>query len=144
MCEIFISIGGAVFILVMQLAVLAAVAHQYVAAALATLYVAGGVGGAVGGAISGAIWTNTFIPQLMKNLPESELANAPLIAGNIVNQLAYPVNSPARIAIQESYGFAQVRMLAAGVGIASLFFIWVPMLRNINVKKLKQTKGLVL
>ncbi|KAM0489019.1 hypothetical protein ACHAP7_000073 [Fusarium lateritium] len=144
MCEIFISIGGAVFILVMQLAVLAAVAHQYIAAALATLYVAGGVGGAIGGAISGAIWTNTFLPQLMKRLPETELANAPLIAGAITSQLAYPVDSPARIAVQESYGYAQVRMLAAGVGIASLFFVWVPMLRNIDVKKLKQTKGLVL
>ncbi|KAF5019380.1 hypothetical protein F66182_8610 [Fusarium sp. NRRL 66182] len=144
MCEIFISVGGAVFILVMQLAVLAAVAHQYVAAALATLYVAGGVGGAVGGAISGAIWTNTFIPALARNLPEEELPNLALIAGNFVNQLAYPVNSPTRLAIQESYGYAQVRMLAAGVGVASLFFVWVPMLRNINVKKLSQTKGTVL
>ena len=144
MCEIFISIGGSVFILVMQMAVLAAVDHQFVASALATLYVAGGIGGSVGGAISGAIWTQTFPKALARYLPADELPNLPLIVGNIVTQLSYPVGSETRIAIQNAYGYAQVRMLAAGVGIAALFFVWVPMLKNINVKKVKQTKGVVM
>ncbi|KAF5006619.1 hypothetical protein FDECE_7014 [Fusarium decemcellulare] len=143
MCEIFISMGGAVFILIMQIAVLAAVDHQYIAAALATLYVSGGIGGAVGSAISGAIWTNTFLPALMRNLPAEALPDVATIYGMIDVQLSYPVGSETRIAIQKSYGYAQTRMLAAGVGIFSLSFIWVYMMENIHVKKVKQTKGTV-
>ncbi|KAF4977099.1 hypothetical protein FZEAL_6332 [Fusarium zealandicum] len=143
MCEIFISMGGSVFILIMQLAVLAAVEHQYVAAALATLYVSGGIGSSIGSAISGAIWTNTFLPELMRTLPESELPNVALIYGDLVTQLSYPVGSETRIIIQKAYGYGQIRMLGAGVGIASLCFFWTAMMRNINVKKTKQTKGVV-
>ena len=144
MCEIFISIGGSVFILLVQLAVLAAVDHQYVAAVLALLYVSGTVGGAIGNAISGSIWTNTFLKALTRNLPESALANVTTIYSSLPVQLSYPVGSEERIAIQNAYGYAQTRMLAAGVGIFSLAIIWVFLIRNLNVsKKTTQTKGVV-
>ncbi|KAL4885811.1 siderophore iron transporter mirB [Aspergillus karnatakaensis] len=143
MCEIFISVGGSIFTLIMQLAVLAAVDHQHVAAALAVLFISGGIGGAVGNAISGAIWTNTFLPALQRNLPESALPNALTIYSSLPAQLAYPKNTPERLAIQESYGYAQTRMLAAGTGLMVLSFIWVAMIRNYNVKQMSQTKGVV-
>ncbi|KAG7132724.1 Siderophore iron transporter mirB like protein [Verticillium longisporum] len=111
MCQIFTSIGGAIFILGMQIAVLAAVDHQHVAAALAMLFVSGGMGGAVGSTISGAIWTNTFLPALRRYLPEG--VDALVVYGDIVAQLSYPVGSPERLAIQQAYGYAQTRMLAA-------------------------------
>ncbi|EAQ90155.1 hypothetical protein CHGG_06774 [Chaetomium globosum CBS 148.51] len=143
MCEIFISVAGATFILIMQLSVLAAVDHQHVAAALAVLFVSGGIGGSVGNAISGAIWTNTFLLALQRNLPEAELPNITMIYSRLQTQLSYPVNSPERIAIQESYGYAQTRMLAAGTGLMALNFAWVAMIRNYNVKKMTQTSGVV-
>ncbi|KAH6628886.1 major facilitator superfamily domain-containing protein [Chaetomium tenue] len=143
MCEIFISVAGATFILIMQLSVLAAVDHQHVAAALAVLFVSGGIGGSVGNAISGAIWTNTFLPALQRNLPEAALPNITMIYSSLQTQLSYPVNSPERIAIQESYGYAQTRMLAAGTGLMALNFAWVAMIRNYNVKKMTQTSGVV-
>jgi hypothetical protein len=144
MCEIFISIGGSIFILCMQLAVLAAVDHQHVAAVLALLFVCGTIGGAIGNTISGAIWTNTFKPALEMYLPESALPNVTSIYGDLVVQLSYPVGSPERLAIQEAYGYAQTRMLAAGTGVMSLSFIWTFMMRDINVSKLTQNKGIVL
>jgi hypothetical protein len=143
MCEIFISIGGSIFILCMQLAVLAAVDHQHVAAALAVLFVSGTIGGAVGNAISGAIWTNTFLPALGRFLPESALPDIVSIYGQLPVQLSYPVGSPERLAIQQAYGYAQTRMLAAGTGLMSLSFIWMFLIRDINVKEMKQTKGVV-
>lgn len=144
MCEIFISVGGSVFILLVQIAVLACVDHQHVAAVLALLYVTGGIGDAVGNTISGAIWTNTFSKALARNLPESAFANITTIYSSLPAQLAYPVGSIERIAIQKSYGYAQTRMLAAGVGIMSLCFIWALLIRNLNVsKKTAQTKGVV-
>ena len=144
MCEILISIGGSSFILLVQLAVLAAVDHQHIAAVLAMLYVSGTIGGAVGNTISGTIWTNTFLKALLRKLPESALPNAVSIYSSLPMQLSYPVGSPERIAIQESYGYAQARMLAAGLGVFSLCYVWVLLLRNHDVsKKTTQTKGFV-
>lgn len=144
MCEIFISMGGSVFILLVQLAVLAAVDHQYVAAVLAMLYVSGGIGGAIGQTISGTIWTNTFLKALQRNLPESALPNIIDIYTQLPVQLSYPVGSPERIAIQEAYGYAQARMLTAGLCIFVLAIVGVGMLKNLNVsQKRGQTKGMV-
>lgn len=144
MCEIFISIGGSVFILLVQLAVLAAVDHQHVAAVLALLYVSGTIGGAIGNTIAGAIWTNTFPKALMRELPSSALPNLTSIVASLPVQLSYPVNSPERLAIQRAYGYGQARMLAAGTGIFALSFIWIFLIRNHNVTKNGgQTKGVV-
>ncbi|KAK5325022.1 hypothetical protein LTR93_004497 [Exophiala xenobiotica] len=144
MCEIFFSVAGSVFILCVQLAVLASVDHQYVAAVLSTLFVSGTIGGSIGEAISGAIWTNTFRKALERNLPASALPDVQTIYGSLITQLSYPVGSPERLAIQKSYGYAQTRMLAAGSAIMVLGFVWVGMMKNLNVKKMTQTKGNVL
>lgn len=144
MCEIFISLGGSVFILLVQLAVLAAVDHQHVAAVLAMLYVAGTIGGAIGNTISGTIWTNTFLGALQRNLPESVLPEVLTIYSSLPAQLSYPVGSPERLAIQEAYGYGQARMLAAGTGVFGLAFIWILLVRNLDVsKKTSQSKGVV-
>lgn len=141
MCEIFFSVAGSIFILCVQLAVLAAVDHQHVAAVLSLLFVMGSMGDAIGSAISGAIWTNTFLPKLEQKLPDTASADLLLIYESLTQQLSYPVGSPTRDAIVDAYGYAQVRMLAAGTAFMVLGFIWVGMMRNLNVKKMTQTKG---
>ncbi|KAJ5726623.1 siderochrome-iron transporter MirB [Penicillium malachiteum] len=141
MCDIFFSASGAIFILCCQLAVLAAIDHQHVASVLSLLFVMGGIGDAVGSAICGAIWTNTFYSQLEKNLPASALPDIALIYSTYTEQIIYPWGSPTRDAIIKSYGYAQPRMLAAGTAFMVLGFIWVAMIKDINVKKMSQTKG---
>jgi MFS family permease len=141
MCEIFFSVSGSIFILCVQLAVLAAVDHQHVAAVLALLFVSGTTGGAIGSAISGAIWTNTFLDALQRYLPAEALPDVMSIYVSLPTQLTYPVGSPERLGIQLAYGYAQTRMLAAGTGIMVLGFVWVYMIRDYNVKKMTQTKG---
>ncbi|KAJ5704699.1 hypothetical protein N7536_000388 [Penicillium majusculum] len=141
MCEVFFSAAGSVFILCVQLAVLASVDHQHVAAVLALLFVMGSIGGSIGSAICGAIWTNTFLKKLAETLPESAMPNLSLIYSSLPQQLSYPVGSPERDAIVEAYGYAQPRMLAAGTAFMVLGFIWVGMMKNLNVKNMTQTKG---
>ncbi|PSR78371.1 major facilitator superfamily domain-containing protein [Coniella lustricola] len=143
MCQVFISIGGSVFIIVQQVAVLAAVDHQHVAAALALLYVIGTIGDAIGAAVSGAIWTNTFPKALEWYLPESAQANFTMIYEDLDTQLSYPVGSETRLAIQHAYGYAQTRMLAAGTGVMALAFVWVLLIKDLNLHKLAQVKGMV-
>ncbi|CAK7206638.1 hypothetical protein SEUCBS139899_009440 [Sporothrix eucalyptigena] len=144
MCEIFFSVAGSIFILVVQLAVLAAVDHQHVAAVLALLFVTGTVGDAVGGAISGVIWTNTFEKALERYLPESALPDLVTIYGSLPAQLSYAPGTPERTGIQLAYGYTQTRMLAAGTSIMVLGFVAVALMRNLNVKKMTQTRGNVL
>ncbi|KAL4972652.1 major facilitator superfamily domain-containing protein [Aspergillus desertorum] len=143
MCQIFISIGGSIFIIIEQLAILAAVDHQHIATVLAILNVVGTIGGAMGNTISGSIWTNTFRKALIRYLPESAMSNLDMIYENLDTQKSYEVGSPTRLAIQKAYGYAQTRMLAAGTGIMALCFIWTVMIRNINVGKIAQVKGMV-
>ncbi|KAL3421168.1 MFS siderophore iron [Phlyctema vagabunda] len=143
MCQIFIAVGGSIFIICEQLAILAASDHQHVAAVLALLYVVGNVGGAIGNAICGAIWTNTFPQALARYLPDADLPDVDLIYSDLATQLSYPVGSPTRIAIQQAYGYAQERMLIAGTAIISLAFIWVLLIKNINLAKVPQVKGTV-
>ncbi|KAI1612471.1 siderochrome-iron transporter MirB [Exophiala viscosa] len=144
MCEVFFSAAGSVFILCVQLAVLAAVDHQHVAAVLALLFVSGTTGGAIGSAVSGAVWTNTFEKALEKHLPASALPDLLTIYESLAVQLSYPVGSAERLGIQKAYGYAQTRMLAAGTAIMVLGFVWVAMMRDLNVKKMSQTRGNVL
>ncbi|PQE22523.1 Siderophore iron transporter mirB protein [Rutstroemia sp. NJR-2017a BVV2] len=141
MCQIFIAIGGSIFIICEQLAILAASDHQHIAAVLALLYVVGNIGGAIGNTICGTIWTNTFPQALARYLPEEAMANFDDIYGDLTTQLSYPVGSPTRIAIQQAYGYAQERMLIAGLAVMSVAFIWVIMIKNINVAKVPQVKG---
>ncbi|KIV89022.1 hypothetical protein, variant [Exophiala mesophila] len=143
MCQIFISIGGSVIIICEQLAVLAAADHQHVAAVLALLYVVGNIGGAIGNTISGAIWTNTFGQALARFLPEEEQANLEDIYNSLDVQLSYEWGSAARLGIQEAYAYAQQRMLIAGTCIMGLALVWVLLIKNINLAKIDQVKGMV-
>ncbi|KAJ5171415.1 uncharacterized protein N7500_004198 [Penicillium coprophilum] len=143
MCQIFISIGGSVFIIVEQLAILAAADHQHVATVLALLNVVGTVGNAAGSTICAAIWTNTFYKALATRLPQSALANLDTIYESLDEQLKYPVGSMARLAIQEAYAYSQTRMLAVGTGLMGLCIIWTLMIRNIDLRQVAQVRGTV-
>jgi hypothetical protein len=52
-----------------------------------------------------------------------------------------PVGSPTRDAIAEAYRYGQEKMLIAATAFMILSFVWVGMMRNLNVKKMTQTKG---
>ncbi|KAJ4314974.1 hypothetical protein N0V94_006204 [Neodidymelliopsis sp. IMI 364377] len=143
MCQIFIAIGGSVIILCEQLAVMAAADHQHVAPVLALLNIFGWLGGAVGNTISGAIWTNSFPQALARLLPEEELPNLDSIYGDLTVQLSYERGSVTRLAIEQAYGIAQRRMLIAGTCIMCLTLIWIVLIKNYNVAKMQQTKGLL-
>ncbi|WPH00658.1 Hypothetical protein R9X50_00348800 [Acrodontium crateriforme] len=143
MCQVFISVGGSVFIIIEQLAILAAVDHQHVASVLALLNVVGTVGGAMGSTICGSIWTNTFGPYLQAHLPADAMSNYDLIYEDLTTQLSYEVGSPTRIVIQQAYGYGQTRMLAVGTGIMALALIWMMMMENLDLKSLKQVKGVL-
>ncbi|KAJ5707806.1 hypothetical protein N7488_007607 [Penicillium malachiteum] len=143
MCQIFISIGGSIFIIVEQLGILAAVDHQHVATALALLNVIGTIGDSAGYTICTAIWTNTFKKALAHYLPESAMGDLDSIYNSVDVQISYAPGTAIRTAIQHAYAYSEVRLLAAGLGVMSLAFIWMFMIKDIDLNKVKQTKGMV-
>ncbi|KAF3041919.1 hypothetical protein E8E12_007317 [Didymella heteroderae] len=142
-CQIFIAVGGSIIILCEQLAVMAAADHLHIAPVLALLNIFGWLGGAVGSTISGAIWTNSFPQALARLLPEEDLENLDSIYGDLTIQLSYERGTLTRVAIEQAYGIAQKRMLIAGTCIMSLTLIWIVLIKNYNVAKMRQTKGRV-
>jgi hypothetical protein len=144
MCQIFIAISGGTLILLQQISIMAAVSHRQIAAILALLGLFGYIGGAIGNSISGAIWQNTVPQALGKYLPDYAQANLTDIYNDLDMQLSYGKGDPVRDAIIAAYGDGQRNMCIAGTAIMALSFIWVCMIRDINVSKVKQVAGVVL
>ncbi|KAL4907939.1 hypothetical protein BDW74DRAFT_113882 [Aspergillus multicolor] len=144
MCQIFLAIAGSVFILVEQIAILAAVDHQHVATALAILNVVGTIGNSAGLTISTSIWQHTFRKALIRYLPESAMSNFSNIYDDLRTQIGYPVGSPIRTAIQTAYAYAELRLLAVGCGIMVLAIPWCILIKDIDLKRKVQVKGTVL
>lgn len=141
MCQLFIAFAAGTIIICDEIAMLAAAAHQHIAIAIAVLGLFSSIGGAIGLTIASAIWQNTLPKKLLEYLPAAELPNLAMIYADINAQLAYPMGSPARIAIQKAYADAQVNLLSVGVGVWAIGLASVIMWRNINVIDIKQTKG---
>ncbi|CBF83286.1 hypothetical protein AN3160.2 [Aspergillus nidulans FGSC A4] len=144
MCQIFLAIAGSVFILVEQIAILAAVDHQHVATVLAILNVVGTIGNSAGLTISTSIWQHTYRNALIRYLPESAMSNFSSIYDDLRTQIGYPVGSPIRTAIQMAYAYAELRLLAVGCGIMMLAIPWCILIRDIDLKRKMQVKGTVL
>lgn len=143
MCQVFLAIGGSIFILTEQIAILAAVDHQHVATALAILNVVGTIGDSAGLTISTVIWQNTYLKALYRYLPESALPNLQNIYESLPVQRGYPVGSATREAIQKAYAYSEVRLLAVGCGIIVLAIPWTIMIKDVDLRKRQQTRGTV-
>ena len=143
MCQIFCALGGAVMIIGQQIALLATSDHNDVAALLALLGLFGNIGGSVGGSISGAIWTNTLPGMLQSMLPNSTVDQWEDIYDSLPLQLSYPMGSETREAIMYAYAATQKRMLIAGTAIMALALFFMLIIKDINLKNVKQTKGVI-
>lgn len=143
MCQIFIAFAGGTMIICQQVAVLSVASHNDGAATLALLGLFGTVGGAVGNSISGAIWTNIFPAALQRLLPAESVDDWEDIYDSLDVQLSYELGTDTRTAIMDAYAVAQSKMLIAGTCIMVLSFIWVWMIKNINVSKIEQVKGVL-
>ncbi|KAL3483756.1 major facilitator superfamily domain-containing protein [Aspergillus germanicus] len=138
MVQIFLAVSGGTFILIEQVAVLAASSHEEYAGMLALLSTFGNLGSAVGSSVSGAIWTNTLPVKLRRYLPADTVDQWENIYENLDVQLSYPRGSATRIAIEKAYAISQRNMMIAGTAIMGLSIIWVLMMRDIKVKPLRQ------
>ena len=144
MCQIFIAFGGGTLVTCEQMTVMAVSTQQNIPAILAFESMIASVGGAIGSAIAAAMWTGIFPVKLAEYLPDSAQADLTTIYGDLTVQSSYPIGSPTRDGINMAYGETQKLMVVAATALYATSLIWVPMWREINVKGMKQTKGLTM
>lgn len=143
MCQVFMAIAGGVIIIGEQVSVMSVCAHNDIAAVLAMLNLFGNIGGSIGNSISGAIWTNTLPQKLAELLPASAQDSLQDIYDSLETQLSYPRGSEERTAIIGAYASTQRLMLIAGTSVMVLALVCVALIRDVNVRKVQQTKGMV-
>lgn len=143
MSQIFVAFGGGTNSVCQQVAIMSVVKHQHIAVVLAIQSMAASIGGGIGRSVSGAIWQGVFPGKLREYLPEADKANWQKIYGDLTVQLSYPVGSPTRMAIQRAYADGQRAMLIGATAIFAIAFVAVACWRSVNVKNVKQVKGLV-
>jgi predicted MFS family arabinose efflux permease len=143
MCQVFMALAGGVIIIGQQVSVMSVCEHNEIASVLAMLNLFGNIGGSIGNSVSGAIWTNTLPDKLAELLPASAQESLQDIYDSLDVQLSYPMGSEERDAIIGAYASSQRLMLIAGTCIMVLALICVALIKDINLRKIQQTKGLV-
>ncbi|KAI5292213.1 hypothetical protein KEM55_008000, partial [Ascosphaera atra] len=143
MCQIFIAFGGGACVTAEQVAVMAAVKHQHVAAILAVLGMASSIGASIGSTVAAAIWTSVFPEKLEKYMPKDKLDEVSSIYGSLTVQKSYPVGSAVRTAIDKAYGDAQKLMCVSATCIFLIGWIAAACWRNLKLNGDKRT-GLVI
>ncbi|KAI2603755.1 hypothetical protein GGR54DRAFT_644496 [Hypoxylon sp. NC1633] len=119
-----------------QLATMASVGHQDVAAALAIYSLFGSVGSSVGFTVAGGLWTNILPAKLYEYLPGDSKNMTAAIYRDTNEQMAEPIGTPIRDAVIAAYADVMRRMVIVGAALIPLTIICVASWKNINVKKL--------
>lgn len=115
--------------------------HQHIAVILAILNLFSSVGAAAGGTVATAIWTGVFPARLDQYLPAG--IDRKRVYGSLWTQMSYKKGTPARIGIDRAYGDAQRYMLITSLCLLGGALICTALWRDINLKKTKQVKGIV-
>jgi predicted MFS family arabinose efflux permease len=144
MCQIFIAFGGGTLVICEQMTVMAVSTQQNIPAILAFEFMIANIGSSIGSAIAAAMWTGLFPGNLAKYLPTSALPDLQTIYGDLTVQSSYAIGSPERDGINKAYGETQKLMCVAATCLYATIIVWVSLWREINVKGMKQTKGLTM
>ncbi|KAL8286026.1 hypothetical protein RB597_002902 [Gaeumannomyces tritici] len=139
--QVLVALAGGPLVVAAEMAMMAPLDHQHVAAIIAILDLFGGLGTALGSTVATAIWAAVFPGALARRLPAAMLPSADRIYSSIYFQLGYPWGSPTRMAIAWAYADAQQYMLIASVCLLAVAWLAVLPWRDIRVDEVKQTKG---
>ncbi|ORY89658.1 major facilitator superfamily domain-containing protein [Leucosporidium creatinivorum] len=139
--------GGGLTTIAAQLGCQSVVGHQDVAIATAIFLTITQIGGAVGGAGAGAVWTSLLPKRLSFHLPSDSETQAliPKIMASLPFAISFPMDSPIRQAINESYRDTQrvLNMMAILFLIPALIAILSMRDTNLETEDPGQGEGVV-
>ncbi|KAH8703373.1 major facilitator superfamily domain-containing protein [Talaromyces proteolyticus] len=138
--QALVSISGGVLGICGQIAIMAATPDSNVAAVLSLLSLFTGLGAAIGQVVASAIYTHSMPRALSKYLPADTRPWAKHIYGSITQQLSYPMTSPVRQAIIQSYSECMRYMCLAALCVLPISLLSVMMWKNIGVGNAKRAQ----
>lgn len=142
MTQIFIAFAGGPIVVCGEMAMMSRANHQYIAVIIAVLDLFCSIGSALGGTVSAAIWTGTFRKAIERNVPDT--VDVSKVYNDLYAQLAFPVGSPERIGISKAYAESQRIMLITSLCLLAGALASIAMWKNVDLKKVKQTRGNVI
>ncbi|GMG40353.1 unnamed protein product [Ambrosiozyma monospora] len=145
MTQIFIAFGGGTLVLGNEMSVMASGTLDDVPMMLSLVGLFSSIGLSIGSAVIAAIYNNTFVSTLTHKLPDELKSQASTISlGGYLSQMAYLPGTPARQAINETWGHVQrlgsIAAVCVLVGAFPCILVW----KNYNVNDKKQNRGTVL
>ncbi|GAB7363710.1 hypothetical protein MBLNU230_g4278t1 [Neophaeotheca triangularis] len=143
LAQLFIAASSGIIVTTTLIAVCSAIAHQHIAVAIALVSFSGSLGSAIGLTVASAIWQTSFPTALATYLPVEEAENFVMIYADLATQLAYPVGSAGRRAVQLAYGVAQRDLLIAATVVWGVGVVAVVLWRDVDVRGVRQGKGMV-
>ncbi|KAB8272193.1 major facilitator superfamily domain-containing protein [Aspergillus minisclerotigenes] len=144
MCQIFIAFAGGMLVIGQDMAVMSAADHDGVPMMLSILGLFASLGGAAGSAIASAVYTNVFPKRLQDGLPLDAKGDwVDIYLGGYLTQMAYPMGSEVRTAINNAWGDSQKYSCIATTAVIALGFPCIAVWKNLNVDQ-KQNKGVML
>lgn len=109
---------------------------------MTTLYEASrSIGSAVGSAIGGAIWTHLLIVKLHQHLPDSAQPKATAIQNSFTVASSFPVGSPERRAVNQSYTDVMRILLIAAESFLALTLLATLVIEDINLKRVDRERN---
>ena len=140
--EVLFAMAAATIYQVEQVAIMAAVPHEYLATGLALLDLVTSIGGSVGQTIAGTVWTQIVPVRITEYLPMESKQQAAALYASLKDVLKQPWDSPERQAVVHAYGDAQKIMVIIGTATFIPCFLWMLMLKNYRMSEHQQRKGL--
>ncbi|RSL92348.1 hypothetical protein CEP52_013865 [Fusarium oligoseptatum] len=135
--QVLLGLAGGSFSYPNMAAAQALTRHEDIAVITSIMLTMNNVGVALGNAVSGAIWTQTLYDRLQRDLaPNSQLAQQ-VYAAPLYVVPEYPVGTPERTAIIESYRYIQRLLTIAGMCLVIPMLAFALCLRNTRLPKPK-------
>lgn len=130
--QVLLGLAGGMFPYPAQASIQAATKHEHVAIVTGLYLATYSIGSALGYALSGAIWTQRLYGTLEANLAfQSNATLAAAVYGSPFEVVAlYPVGTPIRTAIVESYQHVQRLLCIVGACLCVPLIIFALLLRN--------------
>lgn len=131
--QVLLGIAGGFFPYPAQASIQAATKHEHVAVITGIYLASYNIGSALGNTVSGAIWGNVLLKDLTDRLGAEQAAlwfGAPLIT-----VASYPVGTPERAAVMESYRHVQRLLCITGISLCVPLIAFACCIRNPKLGK---------
>ncbi|KAK2054708.1 siderochrome-iron uptake transporter [Colletotrichum caudatum] len=127
--QVLLGLGASFFGFAVTVAMQVTLKHEHVAVMIALFFSFQLIGNALGNSVSGSIWSQVLPRQLTQRLGNQTQAMQ-AFASPFVMAAQFPVGTPTRSAIVESYQYVQRILCAVGLGLCLPTIAFAAVIRN--------------